>query len=72
MGDYGDNGSGPVVVVFVFLLTIRAKYSEIGHTKAGAFHSRRLLLQLPSCLVWNREGTRDWGGRFAVGVKCSK
>jgi hypothetical protein len=72
MEDYGGDNSGPVVVLFVFLLIIRAKYSEIGRTKADAFHCRYLLLRLPSCLVWNGGGTCDPGGHFAVGVRCSK
>jgi hypothetical protein len=58
-----------VVVLLVFLwIIVRAEYSEIGGTKVGAFH-RRLLLQLRSCLVWNRGGTRDRGGGFAVRVR---
>jgi hypothetical protein len=54
----------------VFLWIIHAKYSEIGRTKAGAFHRRRLLLRLPSCLVWNPGGTQDRGGCFAIGMRC--
>jgi hypothetical protein len=66
---WGADGNGPAGFLFVFFLIIRAKYAEIGRTKAGAFHSRRLLPLLPSCLVWNRGGTpRDRGGLLPTGL----
>jgi hypothetical protein len=47
----GGGGSGPVEDLVVFFSIICAKYSEIGCTKAVAFHSHHLLLRLPSCWV---------------------